>query len=46
MNTICAYKTYIIPGLSFVAQLENLSYRWPHYEMEARKLFFKGPMDG
>ena len=43
LNTIRAYNTYIIPVLSFVAQLENPPDRWPHYEMEACKLLFKGP---
>ena len=42
-HTISAYRTYILPVLSFLAQLEVVPSTWEDLEQSACKLLFRGP---
>ena len=42
-HTLAAYRTYVLPVLSFVAQLAGVPSNWERLEQNACKLLFPGP---
>ena len=42
-HTFAAYRTYILPVLSFIAQLAIVPHQWEELEQRACKLLFPGP---